>query len=145
MNASETTKPKKHPVGRFFAFIGVTLLCLIVTLLGMIWVLERGPSPTVSAIFTRSVRETSAIRWISNLFLTDQELEQYKSVSTEDIVTESVNTSLIHIEKAAEASSKTRFLRTVTSKTCPTPSGTSSTICAKTSKPSAMSIWKTRA
>ena len=77
MNASETNKPKRNILGRFFAFLGVTLLCLIVTLLGMIWVLERGPSPTVSAMFTRSVRETSAIRWISNLFLTDEELEQY--------------------------------------------------------------------
>ena len=102
MNASETNKPKRNILGRFFAFWGVTLLCLIVTLLGMIWVLERGPSPTVSAMFTRSVRETSAIRWISNLFLTDEELEQYKSASTEDITTESINTSLIHIEQVAE-------------------------------------------
>ena len=102
MNASETNKPKRNILGRFFAFLGVTLLCLIVTLLGMIWVLERGPSPTVSAMFTRSVRETSAIRWISNLFLTDEELEQYKSASTEDITTESINTSLIHIEQVAE-------------------------------------------
>ena len=108
MNASETAKPKKHLVGRFFAFIGVTLLCLVVSLLGMIWVLERGPSPTVSAMFTQSVRETSAIRWISNLFLTDEELAQYKSASTEDIVTESINTSLIHIEKAAEVPSNTQ-------------------------------------
>ena len=53
-------------------------------------------------MFTRSVRETSAIRWISNLFLTDEELEQYKSASTEDITTESINTSLIHIEQVAE-------------------------------------------
>ena len=53
-------------------------------------------------MFTRSVRETSAIRWISNIFLTDEELNEYKSVSTEDLATESVNTSLIHVEKAAE-------------------------------------------
>ena len=48
-------------------------------------------------MFTRSVRETSAIRWISNIFLSDEELENYKSVSTENTVTEAVNTSLIHI------------------------------------------------
>jgi len=53
-------------------------------------------------MFTRSVRETSAIRWISNIFLTDEELNEYKSVSTEDLATESVNTSLIHVEKAEE-------------------------------------------
>ena len=93
---------KNHPVGRFFAVLGVTLLCLVLCLLGIIWVLEKGPSPTVTGMFTRSVRETSAIRWISNIFLTDEELNQYKSVSTEDLATESVNTSLIHVEKAAE-------------------------------------------
>ena len=102
MNSSETITAKKHPIGRFFAFVGVTLLCILVTLLGMIWVLERGPSPTVTGIFTRSVRETSAIRWMSTLFLTEEELEQFKSVSTEDLATESINTSLIHVEKAAE-------------------------------------------
>ncbi len=93
---------KKHPIGRIFALLGVTLLCLVLCLLGIIWVLEKGPSPTVTGMFTRSVRETSAIRWISNIFLTDEELNQYKSVSTEDLATESVNTSLIHVEKAAE-------------------------------------------
>ena len=93
---------KKHPIGRFFAVLGITLLCLVLCLLGIIWVLERGPSPTVTGMFTRSVRETSAIRWISNIFLTDEELNEYKSVSTEDLATESVNTSLIHVEKAAE-------------------------------------------
>ena len=93
---------KKHPIGRIFALLGVTLLCLVLCLLGIIWVLEKGPSPTVTGMFTRSVRETSAIRWISNIFLNDEELNQYKSVSTEDLATESVNTSLIHVEKAAE-------------------------------------------
>ena len=97
MSSSASTPKKRHPIGRFFAFLGVTLLCLVLTLLGMIWVLERGPSPTVTGMFTRSVRETSAIRWISNIFLSDEELENYKSVSTENTVTEAVNTSLIHI------------------------------------------------
>ena len=102
MNFSDTEYKKKHSAGRFFAFFGVTLLCVVLILLGLIWVLERGPSPTVTGMFTRSVRETSAIRWISNIFLSDEEVSLYKSVSTEDEVTESVNTSLIHVEKAAE-------------------------------------------
>lgn len=97
MSSSASTPKKRHPIGRFFAFLGVTLLCLLLTLLGLIWVLERGPSPTVTGMFTRSVRETSAIRWISNIFLSDEELDNYKSVSTENTVTEAVNTSLIHI------------------------------------------------
>ena len=97
MSSFASTPKKRHPIGRFFAFLGVTLLCLVLTLLGLIWVLERGPSPTVTGMFTRSVRETSAIRWISTIFLSDEELDNYKSVSTENTVTEAVNTSLIHI------------------------------------------------
>lgn len=88
---------KNRHLGRVFSFLGVTLLCILLILLGVIWVLERGPSPTVTGMFTRSVRETSAIRWISNIFLSAEELEQYKSISTEDVLTEDVNTSLIHM------------------------------------------------
>ena len=102
---SEANKKQgPHAIGRFFAFLGVTLLCILLILLGVVWVLERGPSPTVTGMFTRSVRETSAIRWLSIIFLTDEELEQYKSISTENRETESVNTSLIHV---AEGSSST--------------------------------------
>ena len=103
MSSSASSPRKRHPVGRFFAFLGVTLLCVLLTLLGLIWVLERGPSPTVTGMFTRSVRETSAIRWISTIFLSEEELENYKSVSTENTVTEAVNTSLIHIAEGTES------------------------------------------
>ena len=103
MNSQNVSPVKRHPIGRLFAFLAVTLLCLLVVLLGLVWVLERGPSPTVTGMFTRSVRETSAIRWISTIFLSDDELEQYKSVSTEDLATESVNTSLIHVTHGADS------------------------------------------
>ena len=101
MHSESAPRRRTHPIGRFFAFLGVTLLCILVVLLGAVWVLERGPSPTVTGMFTRSVRETSAIRWISNIFLTDEELERYKSVSTEDMTTESINTSLIHVAEGS--------------------------------------------
>lgn len=107
MTNNTSTKKKPHVIGRFFAFIGVNLFCLVLILLGMIWVIERGPSPTVTGLFTRSVRETSAIRWISNIFLTDEELEHYKSVSTEELSTEAVNTSLIHITSSSSEESPT--------------------------------------
>ena len=101
MSRDSAPRRRTHPIGRFFAFLGVTLLCVVIILLGLIWVLERGPSPTITGMFTRSVRETSAIRWISNIFLTDEELELYKSVSTEDMTTESINTSLIHVAEGS--------------------------------------------
>jgi exopolysaccharide biosynthesis protein len=93
---------KKHVFGRLMAFLGLTLLCVVLTLFGVVWVFEKGPSPTLTGIFCNTVRETSAIRWLSNIFLSEEELSQYLMKSTEDLETEQVNTSLIHIAEARE-------------------------------------------
>lgn len=104
MQPNEQTKPKKRalrPLGRVGAFLLVTLALVLVTLLGVIWVLEKGPSPTVTEKFCRSMRETSAIQWIPNIFLSQEEVDSFKSESTETDETETVNTSLIQIAPAA--------------------------------------------
>ena len=100
MNKAGSKKSFRTLLGRLFSFLGVTLLCLLLITLGLIWVLERGPSPTVTELFTRSVRETSALRWVSSIFLNEDELSGYKSVSTEDLDTDRVNPSLIHVAQA---------------------------------------------
>ena len=83
--------------GRFGFFVLWTLILALIVLLGVVWVMEKGPSPTMTAVFCRSMRETSAIRWIPNIFLSDEEIDALKSESTEDFQTEAVNTSLIHV------------------------------------------------
>ena len=82
---------------RVLSFIGVTLVCVVVILFGVVWVLEKGPSDAMTASFCKSVRETSAIRWISKIFLSDEEIEQYKSVDTSNASTDTINTELISI------------------------------------------------
>ena len=104
MQPNGQNKPEKgalHPLGRLGAFLLVTLALVVVTLLGVIWVLEKGPSPTITEKFCRSMRETSAIRWIPNIFLSQEEVDAFKSESTENDETENVNTSLIHIAPTA--------------------------------------------
>ncbi len=86
--------------GRVMAFLGLTLLCVVVTLCGIVWVALRGPSPTLTGAVCNSLRETSALRWIPELFLTTEELDSYLLKSTENLETEQVNTSLIHIAEA---------------------------------------------
>ena len=83
--------------GRIAFFLLWTVLLTAVVLLGVIYVMEKGPSPTLTATFCRSMRETSAIRWIPNIFLTDAEIDAMKSDNTENDETQAVNTSLIHI------------------------------------------------
>lgn len=110
MQPNEQSKPKKNtarPLGRLGAFLLVTLALLLITLLGVIWVLEKGPSPTITEKFCRSMRETSAIRWIPNIFLSQEEVDAFKSESTENDETETVNTSLIRIAPAAERGTET--------------------------------------
>ncbi len=101
---TETVKKKSMPkwLARALSFLGVTLGCILLVLLGVIWVLEKGPSPTVTETFTRSVRETSAIRWVSRIFLSEEELEAYKSVSSPTDEVKTVNTSLIHMAETVE-------------------------------------------
>ncbi len=84
-------------LGRTLFFLFWTLLLTVALLLGVIWVMEKGPSPTLTATFCRSMRETSAIRWIPNIFLSDEEIDALKSTDTQDVETQAVNTSLIHI------------------------------------------------
>ena len=82
---------------RLLAFLGVTLLCLALLLVGVVWIFTRGPSPTLTAAFCSSVRETSALRWIPGLFLSEEELAAIIQPPTSDLDTEPVNTALIHV------------------------------------------------
>ena len=84
-------------LGRTVFFLLWTLVLTAGTLLGVIWVMEKGPSPTLTATFCRSMRETSAIRWIPNIFLSEEEIGALKSADTQDVDTQAVNTSLIHV------------------------------------------------
>jgi len=89
-----------HVVGHILSFIGVTLLCVVLILFGVIFVMERGNSPTLTRMFVSSMRETSALRWIAPLFLTEDELAGYLLTNTGDVETEEVNTSLIRVADA---------------------------------------------
>jgi len=98
--AESASRPDGHIVGRVLSFLGVTLLCVVLTLFGVIFVMERGNSPTLTRMFVSSMRETSALRWIAPLFLTDDELDSYLLTNTGDVQTEEVNTSLIRVADA---------------------------------------------
>ncbi len=96
-------------VGRFFTVFFLTLLLILVLLLGVIYVFEKGPSPTITELFCRSMKETSALKWIPGIFLSDEELS-FLEVSAENIALgdaqESVNLNLIHIAAPAEGESE---------------------------------------
>ena len=92
-------------VGRAVFLLLWTLVLIVALLFGVIWVMEKGPSPTATELFCRSVQETSAIKWIAGIFLSDEELADMRDAATPATdETDTVNVSLIHIASAAERS-----------------------------------------
>ena len=101
-------KKSKSKARRFFGFLGKlllflveTALLLVIALYGVMFVLAKGPSPTARDLFVMSVRETSAIGWLANIYFTDEEIAQIENrVEVEDYI--ETDTSLIQIPKETE-------------------------------------------
>ena len=101
-------KKSKSKARRFFSFLGKlllflveTALLLVIALYGVMFVLAKGPSPTARDLFVMSVRETSAIGWLANIYFTDEEIAKIENrVEVEDYI--ETDTSLIQIPKETE-------------------------------------------
>lgn len=59
-----------------FIILLETVVLLAGALYGVMYVLAKGPSPTARNIFIRSVRETSAVGFLANLFYSEEEIAQ---------------------------------------------------------------------
>lgn len=105
-------KPKeKKPSGmrKFFGFLGKilmilveTVLLLVIALYGVMYVLVEGPSPTARGIFVMSVRETSAVGFLADIFLTEEEIAEIEGSAGEVEEYIETDTSLINIQKPAD-------------------------------------------
>lgn len=90
--------------GKIMLLLLETVLLVAVGLYGLMFVLAKGPSPTARDLFVLSVRETSAVGFLANLFFTEEEIAQIESGGGDDTVEEYVNTdtSLITVVKPTE-------------------------------------------
>ena len=98
---------KKKRIGSFFAHLGIFLLITIVLLVGAVYaaayVLLKGPSPTMQETLTLSLRETSAIYWIPNLFMSSEKIQSFYESDTEgESAAQVTNVSLITISPREE-------------------------------------------
>lgn len=100
----EPRKSKQSRLNKALLALATTLILLIETVLllagavyGVMFVLAKGPSPTARNLFIRSVRETSAVGFLANLFYTEAEIQQM--VGNGNIVPEydETDSSLIQI------------------------------------------------
>lgn len=84
--------------GRVALILLETVLLLVVALYGVMYVLAKGPSPTARDMFVMSVRETSAIGFIADIFFTEEEIARIEAA--EDVAEYvETDTSLISISK----------------------------------------------
>lgn len=88
-------------IGRMLIVLLETVLLLAVTLYGAMFVLAKGPSPTARDLFVRSVRETSAIGFLANIYFTEEEIAAIESAGEVEVF-EETDTSLITIVKPNE-------------------------------------------
>ena len=101
-----TTKPRRRQgrwLARLLKVLGRTLLVLLETvvllaivLYGVMYVLAKGPSPTARDIFVMSVRETSAVGFLADIFFTPEEIAAIEAKEAEAEYIET-DTSLIVI------------------------------------------------
>lgn len=94
------TKRVKVYILRILRVLLVTLLAVLVFLVGVVYLLSRGPSVAARDTFVRTVRETSAIGFLSELFLTPEELDAILHAGGEELLDET-DTSLVEIVRPA--------------------------------------------
>ena len=93
--------------GRVLAVLLTVVLLLVIALYGVMFVLAKGPSPTARDLFVRSVRETSAVGFLANLYFSEEEILRITGTGEEPVYQE-MDTSLIDMsakdDKPADSS-----------------------------------------
>ncbi len=91
---------------RIFGFMLVTVLVLGCAGLGLVYVLERGPSESLTNMFVRTMQETRRFDFMANLFLTESEVAELRSTQSADTI-KNFDSSLVKIGSADADTSDT--------------------------------------
>lgn len=93
-------KPKSKIVkfiGRFFAFLAVTLLMVIIGLYVVMWIVTKGPSSQIKELFVLSVRESSAGGFLADIYLTPEEIAAIEEKNSVQEINDVTDTSIVQI------------------------------------------------
>ena len=90
-----------HIAKRALIVLLTVVVLLVVALYGVMYVLAKGPSPTARDLFVRSVRETSAIGFLANLYFTESQISQITGANVE-LTYDEMDTSLIELPNRDE-------------------------------------------
>lgn len=89
-------------IKRTFIMIGLTLLVILLGLYCIMWVCVNGPSERAKELFVLSVRETSAVGFLANIYCSQAEIDAIEAKQKVEVL-EITDTSLIKIEGNTEA------------------------------------------
>lgn len=87
---------------RILAVILVTVLLLAFALYGIMFVLAKGPSIHARNLFVMSVRETSAVGFLANLYFSPEEIAQIEAGKNGPSELEDTDTSLVQVGQTAD-------------------------------------------
>lgn len=109
-NVSVTNQEKaKHRaakiIGKVALVILETILLVVLALYGVMYIVVKGPSPTARNLFVMSVRETSAVGFLADLFLSEEEIAAIEAGSEAEKEMET-DTSLINMPKPSAPDSQ---------------------------------------
>lgn len=88
-------------LGWFGALLAETVVLLVALAYGVMYVVCKGPSPTARNLFVMTVRETSAVGWLANLYFSEEEIAQMGGSQEVDEFQET-DTSLITIAQPSK-------------------------------------------
>ena len=97
--AEKTGRKGWKLLGKLLLLVLETVLLLAIALYGVMYVLAKGPSPTARELFVRSVRETSAIGFLAELYLSEEEIAQIEASRDQVEEFAETDTSLITIQQ----------------------------------------------
>ncbi len=81
---------------KFFALLIETVLLIALALYSVMFVLCKGPSESARDLFVMSVRETSAIGFLADMFFTEEEIAAIEA-KNDDVYIPPTDTSLVNI------------------------------------------------
>lgn len=84
-------------ISRVAITFGITLFILLVGIYSVMCMLVYGPSPTAKELFVMSVKETSAMGFVANMFFTDAQIKDIMDKNSIKDTDEVTNTSLVEI------------------------------------------------
>lgn len=85
---------------RLFGFMLVTVLIIGIAGLGLVYVLERGPSEALTNMFVRTMQETRRFDFMSNIFLTQDEVYAMRTKAQSASEVKSFDSTLVTIGSA---------------------------------------------